>query len=292
MAATLARDGAAGERLRPLLERQRGYVLQAAPALCSGHLPEWHIGRLELLAGRPEAAVRELRGAVTRADALGLVWLTTLARIDLAIALHRRGEPGDEQAAREMLAAGRTIAERYGMRWAIDLADRAEAELAGREAPVAVRTVGRERQVRALTTRGGRRALAGIVRGLDEQALERRFADPRRQRALLRVMARGFQPAHAGGFEGVVAYEIEPYAIEAPSDAPWRWAIAVDSPGGHARLLEPAPLDAAVTVHFGLAEWVRVMAGVERFVAAMASGRCSVEGDVILAARLETMFGG
>jgi hypothetical protein len=34
-----------------------------------------------------------------------------------------------------------------------------------------------------------------------------------------------------------------------------------------------------------------VGAGVENAVTAMAAGRCSVEGDVILAARLETMFG-
>ena len=76
-------------------------------------------------------------------------------------------------------------------------------------------------------------------------------------------MTRGFQPAHAGGFHGVIAYELEPFAIEAPPDAPWRWAIEVDAAAGHARLLEPAPLEAAVTIHFGLADWVRVLAGVQ-----------------------------
>ena len=119
-----------------------------------------------------------------------------------------------------------------------------------------------------------------MVRGLEDEALERRFAEPRRQRALLRAMARGFQPAHAGGFRGVIAYELEPFAIEAPPDAPWRWAIEVDSAAGRARLLEPAPLDAAVTIHFGLAEWVRVIAGVQNALTRMVAGRCSVEGDV------------
>ncbi|HEY7953084.1 MAG TPA: AAA family ATPase, partial [Solirubrobacteraceae bacterium] len=141
LAATLAGDRAAGERLRPLLERQRSHVLQAAPAICSGHLPEWHFGRLDLLVGRPEAAVAELEGAVARADALGLVWLAALARVDLAIALHRSGDAGDGERARELLAAGRAIAERHGMRWTLDMADLAEAELEGRERPVAEGTV-------------------------------------------------------------------------------------------------------------------------------------------------------
>jgi hypothetical protein len=121
--------------------------------------------------------------------------------------------------------------------------------------------------------------------------LERRFAEPRRQRALLKGMARAFQPSQAGGFNGVIVYELEPFAIEGPADSPWRWAIAVDSRAGRARLLEPAPLDAAVTVYIGLADWVRVLAGLENPLAIMAAGRCRVEGDVLVAARLEVMFG-
>lgn len=130
-----------------------------------------------------------------------------------------------------------------------------------------------------------------MTAGLDDAELERRFAEPRRQRALMKSVARGFQPAQAGGFSGTIAYELEPYGIEPPQDAPWRWAIEVDSKAARARLLEPAPLDAAVTVHFGLADWVRVLAGKQDPLTAMVSGRCSVEGDVTLAARLEAMFG-
>jgi hypothetical protein len=147
------------------------------------------------------------------------------------------------------------------------------------------------RPVRALAARTGRRALAAMVRGQDDESIERRFAEPRRQRALLRATARGFQPAHAEGFCGVIAYELEPFAIEPPPEAPWRWAIEVDSVGGRARLLEPPPPQAAVTIHAGLAEWVRVSAGVEDPFTAMAGGRFSIEGDVLLAARLEAMFG-
>lgn len=345
-AATLAEDRAAGARLRPLIERLRPYLLQVTPAVFFGHIAEFHIGQLELLAGKPDAAVGELRAAVARADALGLTWLTGLARVELATALHRRAGMGDREQARAVLSEGATIAERSGMRWALGRAARARVELEGgephepRDQPheprdrvardrvardrvardrVARDRVARDRvaqdriehdrvardrvaherpptgeharPVRALAVRTTRRALAAWVGGQNDETLERRFAEPRRQRALLRAMARGFQPAHAGRFHGVIAYELEPFAIAPPPDAPWRWAIEVDSHAGRARLLEPAPLDAAVTIHFGLAEWVRVLAGVQNAVTAMASGRCTVEGDVILAARLETMFG-
>lgn len=121
--------------------------------------------------------------------------------------------------------------------------------------------------------------------------LERRFADPRRQQRLLKALARGFQPSQANGFSGVIAYELEPFSMEPPPDAPWRWAVQVDSRAGRARLLEPAPLDAAVTIHIGLADWVRVIAGVEDALTVMVAGHCSIEGDVVLAMRLEDMFG-
>jgi hypothetical protein len=60
-------------------------------------------------------------------------------------------------------------------------------------------------------------------------------------------LARGLQPSQANGFSGVVAYELEPLAIEPPPDAPWRWAIQVDSRAGKAGLpiARPRPEGAA-----------------------------------------------
>ncbi len=290
--ATLVGDRTAGERLRRLLEPLRPYLIQAAPSVYLGNLPEWHIGRLELLAGRPEAAVEELREAVGQADELDLVWLSAWARVDLARALHHRQGSGDREEGREVLAEGEEIAAQHGIGWVARCAGEVRAELEGWEpsgpAPAVER---RSRPIRAIATRGARRALSAMVGGLGDADLERRFAEPRRQRALVKAMARGFQPAQAGGFSGTIAYELEPYSIEPPPDAPWRWAVEVDSRAGRARLVEPAPLDAAVTVHFGLSDWVRVLAGTEDPLTAMVAGRCSVEGDVTLAVRLEAMFG-
>ncbi len=288
LTATIVGDRVSGEQLRRLLEPLRPYLIQAPPSLFFGSLPAWCIGRLELLAGRPEAAVEELREAVKRADELELAMVRSWARVDLARALHHRGSAEEARAA---LAEGEEFAARYGFGLISRLAREARAELEGRELPARAAPTKRSRPIRALTTRGTRRALSTMVGGLSDADLERRFADPRRQRALVRGMARGFQPARAGGFNGTIAYELEPFAIDPPLDSPWRWAIEVDSRAGRARLIEPAPLDAAVTVHFGLADWVRVLAGVENPLAAMVAGRCRVEGDVMAAARLEAMFG-
>jgi eukaryotic-like serine/threonine-protein kinase len=290
-AATEIGDREAGARLRPLFEPLRSSLIVAVPSLAFGMLPEWHIGRLEILAGRPDAAVADLRPAVERADEVAIVWTLACVRIDLAIALHERGQAGDAAEAESVLSEAEALAERHGVRWAKRLAARARAGFEGRE-PAAEQVVeGRPRPLRALATRGGQRALAAMARGLDDAELERRFAEPRRQRALVRATARGFQPAKAAGFSGVIAYELEPFAIEPPPGAPWRWAIQVDSDRGRARLLEPAPLDPAVTIHFGLADWVRVVAGIEDPLTVMVAGRCSVEGDARLAVRLEGMFG-
>jgi len=286
--ATLTGDREAGARLRPLLEPLRPFLISPAPAVAFGQVPEWHLGRLELLAGRNEAAIEELRTAAARGDEFESV-TGCLARADLARALHRHG---DREEAAAVLAEAEAIVERYGIAWGRREAAEARAEMEGREAPRRALTAGRSRPIRALASRGGRHALAAMVGGLGDEDLERRFADPRRQRRLLKALARGFQPSQAGGFSGAIAYELEPFAIEPPPEAPWRWAIQVDSRPGHASLLEPAPLDAAVTVHIGLADWVRVIAGLEDALTAMVAGRCSVEGDAVLAMRLEDMFGG
>ncbi len=289
LTATLVGDREAGARLRPLLEPMRSCILSVVPAVGFGHLTEWHIGRLELLAGRPGAALEELRAAAAQADSDEIVYARSLIRIDLATALHRLG---DADAAAATLSEAESIAERYGIGWAVRNAAEARAEIEGRESAAKAPAVERSRPIRALASRGGRHALAAMVRGLGDAELERRFAEPRRQRTLVKAQARGFQPSRADGFSGTIAYELEPFAIESPPDAPWRWAIEVDSRTGKARLLEPAPLDAAVTIHIGLAEWVRVSAGIEDALTAMVAGRCSVEGDVLVAIRLEAMFGG
>ncbi len=288
-AAARTEDAEAASRLLPLVEQLGDYLVAAMPVVALGQLPTWHLGQLQLVLGEPGKAAVSLRAAVSRADQLGIGWMRPLARVDLALALHRLDRTAEASA---VLAESEGLAERYGMAISVVPASRARAEIEGRPVNPVGRPQERPRPIRALAARGGRRALASMARGLNDTELESRFIDPRRQRSLLRAMLRGFQPSQAGGFEGIVAYELEPLAIEPPADAPWRWAMAIDSRAGHVHLVEPAPLNAAATVHFGLADWVRVTAGIENPLAAMFSGRCRVEGDVEIAMRLEPMFGG
>jgi hypothetical protein len=288
-AATESEMRSAAEPLRRLLEPFRPYVITGPPSISTAPLPAWLIGRLDLLAGRPADAVRELQAAIGRMDELGIVWQSAWARTDLALAQLRCGEPA---AARAALAEAEALAEPLSLTAATSAAARVRAELEGREPPPrAPWSTARTRVLRDLTARTGRRTLGAMLRGFDDEQLEQRFKEPRRQRALLRAMARAFQPALAGRLHVVVAYELEPLAIDPPPDSPWRWAMELDAPAGHARLLEPAPLDATTTIQIGLADWVRTLAGLQSAVETMHSGRCSVEGDVAVAARLETMFG-
>jgi hypothetical protein len=65
----------------------------------------------------------------------------------------------------------------------------------------------------------------------------------------------GFQPAHPGGFCGVIAYELEHVASEPPPRAPWQWAIEVESMAGSRTAGAP---QGAPTIHAGRAECARV----------------------------------
>ncbi len=47
-----------------------------------------------------------------------------------------------------------------------------------------------------------------------------------------------------------------------------------------------------MAVQFGLADWVRIMAGLQTPITSMSAGRCRIEGDGLLALRLEAMFTG
>ena len=159
-AVTQVGDREAGARLRPLFEPLRPYLVSAVPLLAFGQVPEWHIGRLELLAGRPEAAIEELRTAVARTDAYEIPWSSAVYRVDLAIAFHRSGETAEAEAT---LAEAESLAERHGLAWAGDEAAKARAEFEGREPRPVEPSHERSRPIRALAARGSRRALAATV---------------------------------------------------------------------------------------------------------------------------------
>jgi hypothetical protein len=126
--------------------------------------------------------------------------------------------------------------------------------------------------------------LAKFVDGASDAQLERRFGSPLALRVIFAAMARSFVPAAAGGFQGALSYE-----LGLAHGPPARWTIevlsgrAVARPGGVA--------DAALTLHFSLADFIRIAAGALDPAVPLLQRRASFEGDFALAAQLPEMFG-
>jgi len=128
--------------------------------------------------------------------------------------------------------------------------------------------------------------LARTVDGASDAQLERRFSSSLIQRAMFTGMAQSFEPDAAGGFQGRVVYELARPAI---GEKPTRWTIEVLD--GHASARPGAASDAALTVRFNLADFVRIAAGTIDPAQPLLEDRASFEGDFALAVRLPEMFG-
>ncbi len=129
-------------------------------------------------------------------------------------------------------------------------------------------------------------ALARAVRRADDAALEGRFGRPRVQRALFSAMAAAFEPGHADGFEGDLAYDLTSPATARPSR---HWTVSVR--GDRATARPGAAGDAALSVRITVPDFVRVAAGLIDPAEPLLQNRASFKGDLALAARLPEMFG-
>jgi alkanesulfonate monooxygenase SsuD/methylene tetrahydromethanopterin reductase-like flavin-dependent oxidoreductase (luciferase family) len=128
--------------------------------------------------------------------------------------------------------------------------------------------------------------LGRLVGGATDAQVERRFGSGLAQRTMFTAMARSFEPDAAAGFQGRVVYEL---TREATREDPTRWTIEVMD--GHAAARPGGAVDAALTVRFGLADFVRIAAGTLDAAIPLLEDRASFEGDFGLAARLPEMFG-
>jgi alkanesulfonate monooxygenase SsuD/methylene tetrahydromethanopterin reductase-like flavin-dependent oxidoreductase (luciferase family) len=128
--------------------------------------------------------------------------------------------------------------------------------------------------------------LGRLVDGASDAEVERRFGSAIAQRAMFAGMARSFEPDAAGGFQGRLVYEL---ARPQTGAQPARWTIEV-SDGGATALRGAAP-EAALTVRFNLADFVRIAAGTLDPAVPLLADRASFDGDFALAARLPEMFG-
>jgi hypothetical protein len=99
-------------------------------------------------------------------------------------------------------------------------------------------------------------------------------------------MTRAFEPGAAGGFQGAIVYEL---ARPATGGEPQSWTVEILD--GHASARPGVAGDAALTVRFNLADFVRIAAGTLDPAVPLLENRGSFEGDFNLAVKLPEMFG-
>ena len=163
------------ELLRPYAD----LPMTASVAVSCFGSTERALGLAALTAGRPDAAVRHLDRAVAANARLGHRPMTAVSRADLAVALRRRGAPGDRDRAAALLAAAAAEAD------GLDLPVRARAWRALGAAGDPVRA--RREQRHWVVSWGDRRAVVEDLVGM--RHLARLLARPGQEVPALELAA-------------------------------------------------------------------------------------------------------
>lgn len=100
---------------RLLLPHAELHAVGGAGAITTGGSVQLFLGIAALGAGKPDAAIRHLRPAITVDDAAGLAAFAAMARFRLAAALRARGAAGDLDEAVAVAAEADVVAQRLGM---------------------------------------------------------------------------------------------------------------------------------------------------------------------------------
>jgi tetratricopeptide (TPR) repeat protein len=281
-----------GTRARAMYELQLPYadlIVAAGPVpVCSTHLG---VALAAAAAGDDEIAEEHFAAAL--AVHRGNGWRPWIAETQffLALMVYRRGRVEDRDRVLALLDEVLVIATEVGMTSRAQEARAIRDELLGTGSDPAREGVALRRRDRAkarLSIRG-RAAIASWTRGRDDDELARRFGASGAQRALFAATVRAFQPTMAFGFEGDIVYELRPPDDPAdPAASDW-WTIEVR--GRKATAHRGRRAEAAVVIHAGLVDFVRLAAGEMHPAKALLDGLIDVEGDIMLAARLPDMFG-
>jgi alkanesulfonate monooxygenase SsuD/methylene tetrahydromethanopterin reductase-like flavin-dependent oxidoreductase (luciferase family) len=145
-------------------------------------------------------------------------------------------------------------------------------------------------EARTALQRQAQDGLARFVRGATDEQLERRFGNQIAQKAIFTGMARAYNPKFGAGFEGDILYELEHHMDGHGSRDPERWTIRIK--GDNASVVPGGSPDPAVTLHFRIPDFARVVANEQPVPELLFSGRFTVTGDFQVASRLSEMFGG
>jgi hypothetical protein len=135
----------------------------------------------------------------------------------------------------------------------------------------------------------GRAGVARWTRDHSDEELVRRFGTRRAQRLAFGAMARAFQPATAFGFEGEIEFELLPPDDHADGSSSDWWTLEVN--GRRAEAREGRATAPEVTVHVGVADFVRMGAGELQALDMLESRRMRLDGKLDLGIRMPAMFG-
>jgi hypothetical protein len=234
--------------------------------------------------GDHASADEHLRIAIKESERLGSRYLLARALVTAGEAQVRRGAlPAARDFAAQALAIGNITP---------DLERRARSLTKGVAAPLEHADghhAGIVSRARSVVSIGGRSALARLTRNSGDDALIRNARSATAQRTLFTALARSYQPTFAYGFEGVIMVELDT-TVEGSEPTVDTWSIEVTAKKARARRgPSTAP---AVTVQLNAADFVRLVAGTLNPIQAFKEHRLTVQGDVLIAARMDEMFGG
>ncbi len=138
---------------------------------------------------------------------------------------------------------------------------------------------------RELAERAGEAALARMVRGRSDAQLHRLFDRGPGLPAIFRAMEAALVPERADGVEAEVQYE-----LRARSGPRRSWVVSIRERRAVAR--RGTASDPALTMRASVPDFVRIAAGEVFAPRLLLEGRVELEGDYVLATRLEEIFGG
>jgi alkanesulfonate monooxygenase SsuD/methylene tetrahydromethanopterin reductase-like flavin-dependent oxidoreductase (luciferase family) len=137
---------------------------------------------------------------------------------------------------------------------------------------------------RELLERVGEAALARLVRGRSDAQLHRLFDRGPGLPAIFRGMEAALVPERADGVAAEIQYELR------GRDGTRRWVVSIRDRRADTR--RGAAADPAVTMRASVPDFVRLVSREAFAPKLLLEGRVEVEGDFMLAGRLDEMFGG
>ncbi len=140
------------------------------------------------------------------------------------------------------------------------------------------------RSARELLERVGEAALGRLVRGRSDEQLHRLFDRGPGLPAIFRAVESALVAERAEGVAAEIQYELR------GRDGPRHWVVAIKD--GRAESRPGAATDPEVTMRASVPDFVRIVARQAFAPKLLLEGRLELEGDYLLAARLDEMFGG